>query len=176
MTAAARSRGFTLIELLVVVALIGVITAAVVLTVPSRSTAELQHTEAQRLQARMTLAREEAVLRARTFGLHVESDGYAFVHRGDTGWQRLDPGHPLQPRRLPAPLRLELDIDGRGTSLGASDDGGRARDESAPQLFFLAGGEIRPGYTLRVLGEDSRVEYTIAPGEEEWTEVTERRY
>ncbi|MDZ7748681.1 MAG: hypothetical protein U5K43_07435 [Halofilum sp. (in: g-proteobacteria)] len=73
-------------------------------------------------------------------------------------------------------MRLEFDVEGRSTALGTGDGGKRASgDQASPQIFFLAGGEILPGYTLRLLAEDSRVEYRIAPGEEQWTELTEVR-
>ncbi|MDZ7748680.1 MAG: type II secretion system minor pseudopilin GspH [Halofilum sp. (in: g-proteobacteria)] len=119
MSAAGRSHGFTLIELLVVIALIGVLAATVVLSIPAPSTAERLHTEAQRLQARMTLAREEAVLRARTFGLHVESDGYSFLQRTDTGWAtaRRRPSAP----RPPAAGAVAPRVRRRGSQHGPGD-------------------------------------------------------
>lgn len=175
MAAAVRSRGFTLIEILVVVALVAVITAAVLLSIPSRSTAELQRLEANRLSARMTIAREEAMLRARTFGLRVEPDGYRFLQRRDAGWHGFADDHPLRHHRIPAVLRLELEVEGADIDIGAGADDERTENGPAPQIYFLAGGEILPGYALHVLGEDSGAEYTIAPGEEQWIEITETR-
>lgn len=171
-----RRRGFTLIEILVVVALVAVITAAVLLSIPSRSTAELQRLEADRLSARMTIAREEAMLRARTFGLRVRPDGYRFLQQTDSGWQGFGDDHPLRAHRLPEALRLELEVEGADIGLGDGASGGEHEDGPAPQIYFLAGGEILPGYALHVLGEDSGAEYTIAPGEEQWIEVTETRH
>lgn len=175
MAAAVRRRGFTLIEILVVVALVSVITAAVLLSIPSRSTAELQRLEANRLSARMTIAREEAMLRARTFGLRVEPDGYRFLQRRDAGWHGFADDHPLRHHRIPEVLRLELEVEGADIGLGDDDAGDDSGDGPVPQIYFLAGGEILPGYALHVLGEDSGAEYTIAPGEEQWIEVTETR-
>lgn len=176
MVAASRGRGFTLIEILVVVALITIIAATVLLSIPSRPTAELQRIEATRLHARMSLAREEAMLRARTFGLRIESDSYLFLQRTGSSWRGFGDGHPLRAYRLPEQLRLELEVEGTAIGLeSAADDNGTA-DGPVPQIQFLAGGEILPGYALRILGEDSRTEYTIAAGEEKWLEITEARY
>lgn len=173
MAAASRRRGFTLIEILVVVALVAVMTATVILSIPSRSTAELQRLETQRLHARMAMAREEAVLRARTFGLRVESDGYRFLRHTRSGWDGFDDGHPLRVHRLPDRIRLELDVDGTETALESANG---TEKGPVPQIYFLAGGEILPGYSLRVLGEDSKTEFTIAAGEEKWLEISESRY
>lgn len=176
MAARPRAHGFTLIELLVVVALVAVLTATVVLSIPSRSSAELQQREAQRLQARMEMAREEAVLRARTFGLRVEPDGYVFLRHGDIGWQPFDDGHPLDAHRLPRGLRLELDVEGAEAALESAGRDDDANGGTAPQILFLAGGEILPDYTVRVLGEGSGTDYSIAAGEEAWVELGEARH
>lgn len=176
MAARPRAHGFTLIELLVVVALVAVLTATVVLSIPSRSTAELQQREAQRLQARMEMAREEAVLRARTFGLRAKADGYVFLRHADSGWLPFDDGHPLDAHRLPQGVRLELDVEGTGAALASGGDGDGAGDGATPQILFLAGGEILPAYTVRVLAEGSGTEYSIAAGEEAWVELDEARY
>lgn len=164
--------GFTLIELLVVITLIAVITGIVVLSIPSRSPAELQRTEAQRLHARMIMAHEEAVLRARTFGLRIETDGYHFMQFTQSNWRRFDVDHPLREHRLPEAVTLELAIEGTEISLR---DGEKREDDARPQILFLASGEVMPDYTLHVLGDDSSVEYRIAAGEEEWINLTDSR-
>lgn len=175
MAAARCRRGFTLIELLVVVTLIAVIAGAVVLSIPSRSTAELQSDEARRLHARMIMAREEAVLRARTFGLRVESDSYVFMQHTESGWRRLGGDYPLGEHELPEAVRLELDIEETEIALQVGEDARETKRDLAPQIFLLSSGEVLPEYTLRVLGEDGGIEYRIDPGEKQWITLTETR-
>lgn len=170
---AARCRhGFTLIELLVAITLIAVITGMVVLSIPSRSTAELQRGEAQRLHARMTMAHEQAVLHARTFGLRLATHGYRFMQLTESNWHRFGEDHPLREHRLPEAVILELDIE--GTQISLQDDE-ETENGSRPQILFLASGEVMPDYTLHILGDGSSVEYTIAAGEEKWIDLTESR-
>lgn len=175
MAAARCRRGFTLIELLVVVTLIAVIAGAVVLSIPSRSSAALQGDEARRLHARMNMAREEAVLRARTFGLRIESGSYVFMQRTESGWRRFGADHPLREHELPEAVRLELEIEETEIALQVDEDARETREESAPQIFLLSSGEVLPEYTLRVLDEDGGIEYRIDPGEERWITLTETR-
>lgn len=68
--------GFTLVELMVVIAIIGVAAGAVVLSMPDpRPTLAV---EAERFAARLTLAREEAVMTNRPVALRADAAGYGF--------------------------------------------------------------------------------------------------
>jgi len=176
------ARGLTLLELLVVVLLIGLLTSLAVLGIQGRSPRERQRETAQQLLARMQLAREEAVLRAQSLGIRLLPDGYRFFELTQDTWQPLSVERGLQGVELSEPLRLSVDIDGLEISLtggssedrssGADSDNG---DDDGPQIFFLAGGEIVPGYTIRVTSEATRFEYVIQPGEEQWIQLSERK-
>ena len=187
--AGARSRGFTLLELLVVVLLVGLLTSLAVLGIQGRSQRELQREEARRLLARMDLAREEAVLRAASLGIRLAPGGYRFLALRDGAWRVLRDDRHLAPRELPGGMRLEVDIDGLEVALGDgeratasagagddTDDGADGDDPPRPQIFFLAGGEIVPGFTIGLLAEDTEVEFRIAPGDERWLELTEHGF
>lgn len=181
---AAHSRGFTLLELLVVVLLVGLLTSLAVLGIRGQSAGELQREEARRLLARMDLAREEAVLRATSLGIRFGPDGYRFLQLRDGTWHVLRDDRTLAPRELPEGMRLEVDIDGLEVSL--ADDGDDETDTAAeddddddplrPQIFFLAGGEIVPGFAIGLVAEDTDVELRIGPGEETWLELTEHGF
>lgn len=192
---ATRCRGFTLLELLVVVLLVGLLTSLAVLGIQGRSVRERQHEEARRLLARMDLAREEAVLRAGSLGLRLTPRGYRFLQLRNGAWHVLRDDRTLAPHELPAGMRLEVDVDGLevaladdgdggedGTASGAGiddDDGGEDGDDDGPprpQVFFLAGGEIVPGFTIGLLAEDTDVEYRLTPGQETWLELTEHGF
>lgn len=80
-------RGFTLVELLVVIAIIGVAAGAVVLSMPDpRPTLAV---EAERFAARLTLAREEAVMTNRPVALRADAAGYGFESFDGAVWTPL---------------------------------------------------------------------------------------
>ncbi|WP_303718659.1 type II secretion system minor pseudopilin GspH [Brevundimonas naejangsanensis] len=79
--------GFTLVELMVVIAIIGVAAGAVVLSMPDpRPTLAV---EAERFAARLTLAREEAVMTNRPVALHFDAAGYGFESFDGAAWTPL---------------------------------------------------------------------------------------
>src|SRR5690606_7200650 len=79
--------GFTLVELMVVIAIIGVAAGAVVLSMPDpRPTLAV---EAERLAARLTLAREEAVMTNRPVALRADAAGYGFESFDGAVWTPL---------------------------------------------------------------------------------------
>ncbi len=80
--------GFTLVELMVVIAIIGVAAGAVVLSMPDpRPTLAV---EAERFAARLTLAREEAVMTNRPVALHADAAGYGFESFDGAVWTPLN--------------------------------------------------------------------------------------
>lgn len=85
-----RRSGFTLVELLMVVAIIGLATGAVVLAVPDPRPAV--GAEAERFAARLTRAREEAVLSNRPIAVEVTPTGYAFTAFDGRAWSALSDG------------------------------------------------------------------------------------
>jgi general secretion pathway protein H len=175
-------RGFTLIELLVVLLLVGVLASFAVLSLGGQGPQAALSDEARRVQVRMDLAREEAILRAQSLGVRFTEDGYRFFERVDKRWRALEGDGVLAPRELPEGMRIQVDIDGLDIALQAPSRGegeaATAADDQpqGPQIFFLAGGEILPAFTIHLLAEESRVEYRIQPGDEQWLALSEHRY
>jgi general secretion pathway protein H len=72
-----RRRGFTLIELLVVIAILGIVAAAVALSV-STSDSRLMQEETARLGALFRIAQDEARITGRTLVWEADLEGYRF--------------------------------------------------------------------------------------------------
>src|SRR2546423_13269803 len=71
--------GFTLVEMLVVVLIIGVISAAVMLSITLTGRDHELEKESDRLLALFTYAREQAELQTREYGVRLQDDGDEFL-------------------------------------------------------------------------------------------------
>lgn len=169
-----RSAGFTYIELLIALFLIGLFVSLALLSLPGESPADRLQREAERLYARMNLAREEAVLQVRTLGLRIDEEGYRFLHLRSDRWQALADDRLLPAHELPDSVQLSLDLEGIEVSLEDEWDEDDTEDERPPpQIYFLASGEILPEFSLHLRGENTEAEFVIEPGDEEWLTLAE---
>lgn len=87
-------RGFTLVELLVAIAILGLLTSVIVLSLPE-SGGRLAD-EADALALRLRRAQEEAILTNRTVEVAVSPRGYAFRVQRAGAWAPLQDG-PFEP-------------------------------------------------------------------------------
>lgn len=149
----AASRGFTLLEILVVVVIIGVLAAAVVLSVDGGSARHLDR-EAERFRALLGQACEQAELAGRDMGVLMRDDGYGFATQVDGYWKPQPESGELRQRRWIDGLRSLLTRDGRPLVLIGADS-----RESLPQMICYASGELSPFVLTLSLGDQEiRVE------------------
>jgi len=155
-------QGFTLIELLVVIVLIGIIASFAMVSI-SRNPKDLVLEEAQRLQALLQLASDEAVLQSRELALQFHKDGYRFLRLDTDGenwqWTALDEDQVFRPRCLDDLVKMEVTLEGEGAELesmrcrdgtpGATesdetDNSGFQEAPVYPRVFLLSSGEMTP--------------------------------
>lgn len=159
------STGFTLLEILVVMFIIGIIVGFAVLSTDGRAGEDRLQQEAERLQALLQVAAEEAILYGVEVGLDLTRDGYRFLRLGEAGWQPFDRSdHPLRPRQLTDAMRLELLLEDddpvRLPPPGAENSDEKKEDGLRPEVFFLSSGEIAP-FRLELSSKDAATHYTF---------------
>jgi general secretion pathway protein H len=138
MAAGSRSRckppgGFTLIEILVVVVIIGIISAAVLLSVNLAGGRDQDlEKESDRLLSLLNYAREQSELQTREYGVIFHQDSYQFVaydaRRGL--WREIYEDEVLRLRKLPDGLDVKLIVDARPVVLTPT---GEAKPPDASQ-------------------------------------------
>jgi general secretion pathway protein H len=142
MSPAHRCRGFTLLELLVVLVLIGIIISFAVLSVGDGGRQANLQQEAQRLQAILSLAGEEAVLRSQEFGVVVRPEGYSIVAYDGEAWQAIGDDEMYREHALLSGAELTLYMDGLQVSLEPLSS--REEDLIKPQVLLFSSGERTP--------------------------------
>ena len=136
-----RRAGFTLIEIMVVVFIIGLVTAAAVITFGGdRRYSELDK-EAQRLDALFDYVREQAELQTRDYGFRVDADGYSFVVfdvlRNE--WRPADEDDALREREFPDRLLPTVVVEGRTIVLDRKKP---SVPDFKPQVMIFANGDL----------------------------------
>jgi general secretion pathway protein H len=134
---ASRNRsGFTLIELLVVVVILAVLAGALTLAMGGLGGERQLEQQAQRTQALIGYACEQAELVGRDVGVSVDTQGYRFSRRNGADWLPLE-SDELRAREWLAGTQVALGSDGHAIVVG--DD-----FPKKPQLVCFSSGEMTP--------------------------------
>lgn len=143
----ANERGFTLVELMVVIFIIGLASAAVVMTAraPERGAGD----EAEQLAARMAALRDQAILQSRPLAVWVRPSGYGFEMRAGGAWtpmrdapftsQNWRSGTSVQ---LGGARQMRVAFDSTGMPSTASSIG-ITRGEARVTVALAATGDVR---------------------------------
>ena len=172
----ARSAGFTLVEIMIVVFIIGLITAAAVITFGGEQRDTELDREAQRLDALIDYVREQAELQTRDYGLRINNTGYSFVVFDvlQNQWRTADEDDSLRQRKLPDGFEAQVVVDGRRIVL---DQKKRALEDFKPQVMIFASGDMtsfeislrREGgsASARIYTDEQLAVHLVLPGKEE---------
>lgn len=161
--------GFTLIELLVVVLIIGIMATFFSLSMTGRALDDRLENEARRLHKTLGLGLEEAESKGIELGFRISVKGYEFLTRDEAGtWQPYAETGPLRPREVPAPVAMELRVEGKLIPPGPerpakntdSKDEDKDRPPLLPQVYLLSSGELTP-FDVRIGARGNPSHYDI---------------
>lgn len=148
----ACARGFTLVEILVVVVIVAVLAVAATIAISGSAERSVSN-EAERFQARLAQACEQAELVGREIGLTVAADGYGFSRLDGTQWHAFDRDDVLRERRWPAAVHGALRRDGHALDAAATPT-------DVPQVVCFSSGELTP-FELSLATSDGTVDYRV---------------
>jgi general secretion pathway protein H len=167
------TRGFTLVELMVVVLIIGLLAAAMVLSVGITGRDQALEKESERAFSLIRYAREKAELQTREFGLYCGETDYEFLTYDPRKnlWRSVDEDESLRLRELPDGLKLRLAVEGREVVLRAPDP--RKTDEQkekeakerVPHIILFSNGDLTP-FSLTLQRDDPPRSVTIDSNDE----------
>ncbi len=175
--------------------LIGIIASFAMVSI-GRDSKDLVLEEANRLQALIQLASDEAVLQSRELALQFHKDGYRFMRLDTDGenwqWATLDGDSVFKPRCLDDLVKIEVTLEGEsatlesmdchdgvpGSAKQATEEHDRRREEPVyPRVFLLSSGEMTPfeialpvndkGDKFRLVGQIQGFLKLYYPGEDD---------
>jgi general secretion pathway protein H len=163
-------------EIMIVVFIIGLVTATMVITFSGDSRDTELDKEAERIEALISYAREQAELQTRDYGLRMNRLEYSFVVFDTLAneWRLPQEDDALREREIPSGLIPGLVVEGRTVVL---DSRKPKIEDFKPQVMIFANGDLtsfeisleREGTDERAVvysGEDTHVRLRL-PGQSE---------
>ena len=140
-----RTSGFTLLEVLVVLVIVGIIVAMATISVRVLGGDHEMQQEAERLQAILIQAREDAMLQSRDIGLRIDETSFEFLEYDPRTerWRAVVEDPLLRERALPPGLRLSLRLEDRDVQLKPREPE-TEREKIFPQVVLQASGDLVP--------------------------------
>lgn len=150
-----NSRGFSLLELMVVIFIIGLLSGAAALTLPSKDGGALLQEQRYKLIGNIRSARAEAVFSGRSLGLAWEQQRGQFYVLTAQGWVTIQQGVLAKELILDERVSSLISVAGEPIKSTAEDSKDK---ETTPQILFLGDGQISPfEWRLSAEGAESLV-------------------
>ncbi len=141
-----RLYGFTLIELAIVAFIIALMAAVAIVQIGGSRHDEELVKEAERLDALLDYAREQAELQTRDYGLLVSRTGYTFVVYDVIAdqWRVAQEDDALRERKFPEGITPLMVIEGRTIVLDKKRDADKKKgiQDFTPQIMVFANGDL----------------------------------
>ncbi|WP_417762331.1 type II secretion system minor pseudopilin GspH [Shewanella sp.] len=163
MTKRMRQQGFTLLEVMLVVLLMGLMAAAVTLSMGNGGQQQALSREVQRFMATTEALQDEAVLSGGFYGIVVDKQKYHYVMLKDDKWQPIEQDNLLAERELPVGIETDLEVEGLPLEQDEGqqswfdepfiDDDAQKKKFPEPQIMLLPSGEMT-GFKLRFITLD----------------------
>jgi len=147
-----RPTGFTLIEILVGMVIVAILATTITIAIGTSGGARQLQREAERFQALITYACEQAELSGQSIGISLTGEGYRFSQLERETWQPLTESI-LRKRTWLRGIQPKLSNDNGIIELTESFS-------EKPQLVCFSSGELTP-FQLNLLLADSDVHYRL---------------
>ena len=165
-------RGFTLIEILVVLIIVGIISAAALLSFGLLGgDARNLEQDARRLSSLIQVVNDDAVMQGRDFGLEVMLSGYRWVEHDPylNQWYEVTDDEVMRSRVLDEGTEFELTLEehrvllqeeAMETEIDEEKAGRELTEDYLPHILVLSSGDITP-FELRLFRFSDRAEVTL---------------
>ena len=162
----ARVRGFSLLELIIELVILGVLVAAVTISIADRRLDNLK-LEAQRMTALLQLAVDQAVIGNRELGFLLEEEEYHFLELDDEEqWLLVDAqlSRRFGSRQMPDGVYTRIEVSGLYNEEAGEnrllqddnindDDDEESEKKLLPQIMMLSSAEVTP-FKIRLGWDD----------------------